>query len=100
MYWDNGRQAGRCSDLERVTGKPTIVIGDRGAFPGNDYALLSMPHSLSVDRVSADPDTCWNLAPSGMTGSDAALLYLSALERVGPGVVTFRGEVRHVRGRG
>lgn len=41
---------------------PVLCIGDRGKWPGNDFALLREPCSLSVDEVSSDPSTCWNLA--------------------------------------
>jgi fructoselysine-6-P-deglycase FrlB-like protein len=63
-----------------ITGEePILTVGDKGAWPGNDFELLSLPHSLSVDEVSADPNSCWNLAPLGHRGSQAALDYLSAL---------------------
>ena len=29
-----------------------LVIGDRGDYEGNDFEMLSMPYSLSVDGVS------------------------------------------------
>jgi hypothetical protein len=60
-------------------GTQTLCIGDRGSWPGNDVALLSHWPSLSVDEVSGSLATCWNLAPSGVTGPDAALRYLRAL---------------------
>ena len=50
-----------------------LCIGDRGRWPGNDFALLQEPCSLSVDEVSSDPATCWNLA-SAKTRCTAALL--------------------------
>lgn len=56
-----------------------LCIGDRGSFPGNDFALLSNRFSLSVDEVSRDPDTCWNIAPAGCRGVEAALYYLRTL---------------------
>jgi hypothetical protein len=56
-----------------------LCIGDRGAWPGNDYALLSQPLSLSVDEVSSLDGSCWNLAPSGVCGPDATVLYLRAV---------------------
>jgi hypothetical protein len=65
-----------------------LCIGDRGAWPGNDYSLLAEPMSLSVDEVSSLNDTCWNLAPRGVSGPDATLLYLRALKARG-GVGTF-----------
>jgi phosphoglycolate phosphatase-like HAD superfamily hydrolase len=59
---------------------PVLCVGDRGQWPGNDFALLNEPHSLSVDEVSADPGTCWNLAPPGHRGVQATLDYLKALK--------------------
>lgn len=59
--------------------REVLCIGDRGAWPGNDYSLLAEPLSLSVDEVSSLSDTCWNLAPRGVSGPDATLLYLHAL---------------------
>lgn len=56
-----------------------LCIGDRGAWPGNDYALLAQPLSLSVDEVSSLEDSCWNIAPPGVCGPDATLLYLRAI---------------------
>lgn len=57
-----------------------LCIGDRGQWPGNDFVLLNGPHSLSVDAVSPDPETCWNLAPPGHRGVQAALDYLRSLQ--------------------
>ena len=67
-----------------------LCIGDRGSWPGNDYALLAEPISLSVDEVSSLDDSCWNLAPRGMSGPDATLLYLRAIKaRAGVGTFTW-----------
>lgn len=68
----------------------TLCIGDRGLWPGNDYELLSTPYSLSVDQVSQDPESCWNLAPSGMCGVDATLYYIRHLKRSSGGL-QFKG---------
>lgn len=57
-----------------------LCIGDRGRWPGNDFDLLQEPHSLSVDEVSPDPGTCWNLASPGHRGVQALLGYLQALQ--------------------
>ena len=57
----------------------TLCIGDYGNVEGNDYELLTNRAALSVDRVSKNVDSCWNIAPSGMTGLDATLYYLSRL---------------------
>lgn len=61
-------------------GTHVLVIGDKGQWPGNDFDLLGAPYSLSVDEVSADPTTCWNLAPAGHRGGQATLSYLNALQ--------------------
>jgi fructoselysine-6-P-deglycase FrlB-like protein len=56
-----------------------LTIGDRGRWPGNDYELLREPLALSVDEVSVDSSTCWNLAPRGQRGTAATLGYLRSL---------------------
>ena len=63
----------------RDSSHQVLVIGDQGEWPGNDYELLAEPHSLSVDRVSPDPTTCWNLLPPGVRGSPGVLWYLFQL---------------------
>lgn len=57
----------------------TLCIGDYGSVEGNDYELLSTTASLSVDKVSRNAESCWNIAPTGMIGLDATLYYLSRL---------------------
>jgi hydroxymethylpyrimidine pyrophosphatase-like HAD family hydrolase len=54
-----------------------LCVGDRGRFPGNDYELLSHTFALSVDEVSADANSGWNLAPPGCRGVAATLFYLA-----------------------
>ena len=56
-----------------------LNIGDQGRWPGNDSDLLSERYSLSVDTVSPDLCTCWNLAPSGFRGQQATLYYLKSI---------------------
>lgn len=56
-----------------------LRIGDRGRWPGNDFELLLDRYALSVDEVSTDPESCWDLAPRGYRGVQATLHYLSAL---------------------
>lgn len=69
-----------------------LCIGDRGAWPGNDFSLLAEPLSLSVDVVSSVNSSCWNLAPRGVSGPDATLLYLRAIKaHGGVGTFTWRG---------
>ena len=53
-----------------------LCLGDRGRIPGNDAELLGTPFSLSVDKASPAPDTCWNLAPPGIRGVQAAAWYV------------------------
>ncbi len=65
--------------------EPILCIGDRGLWPGNDFSLLSGPFSLSVDEVSPDPLTCWNLAAPGQRGAKATLDYLERMQPTGSG---------------
>lgn len=65
---------------------PILCIGDRGRWPGNDYALLSTPFALSVDEVSPDPETGWNLAAPGRRGAVATLDYLECLTETPAGL--------------
>lgn len=59
---------------------PMLRIGDRGMWPGNDYAFLDSPDGLSVDELSADPKHCWNLGPPGVRGVQCTAFYLSRVE--------------------
>jgi len=63
-----------------------LKIGDRGRWPGNDFELLSDPYTLSVDELSADPETCWNLAPQGQRGVQVTLGYCRSLHELSDGV--------------
>lgn len=65
------------NDTEKVMN--FLCIGDRGKYPGNDYQLLSTEYSLSVDEVSSDPNTCWNLSSLGNNCVEAALEYFAAI---------------------
>ena len=58
---------------------PVLCVGDQGRWPGNDSELLSDTHALSVDTVSSDLNTCWNIAPAGYRGPQATLFYLKCL---------------------
>lgn len=66
---------------------PILCVGDQGSKTGNDYELLSTPYSLSVDQVSNDPETCWNLGPVGLDGVERTLYYLNRLTVGGPGIL-------------
>ena len=60
------------ADAMTRTGRPMLAIGDQGQPGGNDFDLLACyRYSLSVDRCSADPTRCWNLAPAGQAGPQA-----------------------------
>lgn len=56
-----------------------LAIGDQGAWPGNDAALLEHKCSLSVDLPSRRLDRGWKLAPSEKRGVDATLWYLEQI---------------------
>ena len=58
----------------------TLCIGDYGTVEGNDYEMLTSKYSLSVDRVSKNTESFWNIAPSGMKGLDATLYYISRMK--------------------
>lgn len=62
-----------------------LCVGDRGAMGGNDYSLLSLPMSLSVDQVSGNPNTCWHLAPPGVFGVEGLIYYLRRIEKADDG---------------
>ncbi|MFO0645871.1 MAG: hypothetical protein U0326_06510 [Polyangiales bacterium] len=72
-----------------AAGCTVLTIGDRGAWPGNDFALLGGPLSLCVDDVSSDPASCWNIALPGTVGPDATLGYLKSLE-IRNGIASYR----------
>ncbi len=76
------RQLAGGADVE-----PVLCMGDRGRWPGNDFALLASPHALSVDEVSPDPGAAWNLAPPGHRGRQAALGYLRRLRTARGGIL-------------
>lgn len=60
-----------------------LFIGDRGKWPGNDFQLLSNEFSLSVDQVSNDPYTCWNLSSVGNNCVEATIEYFEAIKPIG-----------------
>lgn len=68
-------------ELRRRLGRERAIlcIGDRGAWPGNDFKLLDNPYALSVDEVSSNPARCWNLAPAGTRGVAATRYYFERL---------------------
>ena len=60
-----------------------LRVGDQGAWNGNDYHLLASGTSLSVDRVSGDLRTCWNLSTPSFRSTLATTEYLRALRKRG-----------------
>jgi hypothetical protein len=72
--------------VARAPDTPILCVGDRGLWPGNDYSLLDTLYSLSVDEVSPDPRSCWNLAQPGRRGPQATLDYLEQLAVDGTGL--------------
>jgi hydroxymethylpyrimidine pyrophosphatase-like HAD family hydrolase len=77
----------RLAQSHLVAGTEVLTIGDRGAISGNDYELLTHPFSLSVDTVSADLGSCWNLLPAGCRNVAGLGLY-AAWFRVKSGCFT------------
>ena len=60
-------------------GSSVLCIGDRGRWPGNDADLLTHSLSLSVDQVSNDPMSCWNLSDRTQRFDSACLEYLDMI---------------------
>ena len=63
----------------RVLPHELLTVGDQGAWPGNDFALLEHRFSLSVDFSSRRLDRGWKLAPAHKRGVDAAQWYLDRI---------------------
>lgn len=79
-----------------------LTMGDQGAWPGNDAALLEHRFSLSVDMPSRRLDRGWKLAPAEKRDLDATLWYLAHMQVAENGVFSFAlppatnfGVVRH-----
>ena len=70
----------------------TLCIGDYGTVEGNDYEMLTSKYSLSVDRVSKNAESCWNIAPSGVKGLEATLFYISRM-KANEGIITCKFSV-------
>jgi hydroxymethylpyrimidine pyrophosphatase-like HAD family hydrolase len=74
--------------VERRVGGGVVAFGDQGQVGGNDFELLAATRwSLSVDRVSADPNRCWNLDDRGQRGPELLLRYLRSFHRLKDGFV-------------
>ena len=70
-----------------------LRIGDQGAAGGNDFELLNSGISLSVDRISSNLETCWNLGPPGLVGPSLTVQYLRALNKTGS---AFHFDISHL----
>jgi len=57
-----------------------LIIGDQGQYGGNDFEMLELPSSISVDKVSTSLVTCWNLSPVGYRGAKATLSILNSMK--------------------
>jgi hydroxymethylpyrimidine pyrophosphatase-like HAD family hydrolase len=68
-------------EVEAICDASVVAFGDQGQVAGNDFELLAATeHSLSVDRVSADPGRCWNLDDRGERGPDLLHRYLRSFQ--------------------
>ena len=65
--------------MQKIPNASILSIGDSGGLNGNDHELLFHPHSLSVDKINADPKTCWNLGSQGQRGPNILAEYLNAI---------------------
>lgn len=80
---------------EKIDPYEILTMGDQGAWPGNDAALLEHRYSLSVDMPSRRLDRAWKLAPAEKRDVDAALWYLERMVLEDGGV--FRLDLPEVR---
>lgn len=69
----------RAAELAGCAPEAVLRIGDRGAWPGNDWELLAAPLSVSVDECSSDPTAGWNLLPPHVKGMRATAWWLRRL---------------------
>ena len=67
----------------RVSPYEVVTVGDQGAWPGNDHALLEHRYSLSVDEPSRRLDRGWKIAPAHLRDVDATLWYLDRIQTNG-----------------
>jgi HAD superfamily hydrolase (TIGR01484 family) len=65
---------------DKVDPYEILAMGDQGAWPGNDAALLEHRFSLSVDMPSRRLDRGWKLAPAEKRDVDATLWYLEHMQ--------------------
>lgn len=66
--------------VEERAGGSALRIGDQGQSGGNDHALLAgYVGTLSVDRCSADPNSCWFLGAGNYVGPALLECHLASL---------------------
>ena len=82
----------RVAQLAGCSPQAVLRIGDRGAWPGNDWELLAAPLGVSVDECSTDLSASWNLLPPGLKGMRATTQILRCLQGDGQGTVRFTEE--------
>ena len=56
-----------------------LTVGDKAAFPGNDYDLLARPWAVSVDESASSARHAWNIFSAGARGTVATEKLLRAL---------------------
>lgn len=79
----------RVAKLARCTPAEVWRLGDRGAWPGNDWELLDAPLGVSVDECSSNPNACWNLLPPNVKGMKATSALLRLMQADVQGQVRF-----------
>jgi hydroxymethylpyrimidine pyrophosphatase-like HAD family hydrolase len=57
-----------------------LRVGDQGSRDGNDNELLTHPFGISVKDVCGRDEGCWSLFGAHLTGPDALLRLLQALQ--------------------
>jgi DNA-binding MurR/RpiR family transcriptional regulator/hydroxymethylpyrimidine pyrophosphatase-like HAD family hydrolase len=68
----------RCVEMGIAT--EYLCIGDKGQWPGNDFALLSNKYALSVGEVSQDVKTCWNICPPSILNVEGTKYLLNKIK--------------------
>jgi hypothetical protein len=68
--------------VEERAGGAALALGDQGQLGGNDHALLARGvATLSVDRCSPDPASCWFAGSGARVGPALLERHLRALRR-------------------
>lgn len=69
-------------NVSKIEPYEVLTMGDQGAWPGNDAALLEHRYSLSVDEPTRRLDRGWKLAPVHKRDVSATLWYLERLKTI------------------